>query len=54
MYYDTKKLIYYNTKKLIYHDTDTPTKKDRKILNYIKDLIFKNYPIENIFGVIRP
>ena len=41
-------------KKLIYHDTGTPTKKDEKILNYIRDLIFKNHSIENIFSVIRP
>ena len=54
MYYDTKRLIYYNTKKLIYYDTGTPIKRDKKILNYIRDLAFKNYPIENIFNVIRP
>ena len=41
-------------KKLIYYDTGTLTKKDKKILNYIKDLAFKNHPIENIFNVIRP
>ena len=46
--------MYYNTKKLIYHDTGTPTEKDRKILNYIRDLAFENYSIENIFNVIRP
>ena len=53
MYYDTKKFIYYNTKKLIYYDTGIPTKRDGKILNYIKDLAFKNHSIESIFGVIR-
>ena len=53
MYYDTKKPIYYNTKKLIYHDTGTLTKKGEKILNYIRDLAFKNHPIENIPGAIR-
>ena len=52
MYYDTKKPIYYNTKKLIYYDTGTPTKRGKKI--YIKDLTFKNHPIESISGVIRP
>ena len=53
MYYDTEKPIYYNTKKLIYYDTGTPTKRGKKILNYIRDLAFKNYSIESIFGVIR-
>ena len=53
MYYDTKKSIYYNTKKLIYYDTGTLTKKNRKILNYIKDLAFKNYSIESIFSIIK-
>ena len=40
-------------KKLIYHDTGTPTKKDEKTLNYIKDLAFKNHSIENISSVIK-
>ena len=54
MYYDTKKLIYYNTEKLLYYDTGISIKKNKKILNYIRDLTFKNHPIESIFGVIRP
>ena len=54
MYYDTKKSIYYNTKKLIYHDTGIFTKRNKKILNYIRDLVFKNHPIENILSVTRP
>ena len=37
----------------MYYDTGTPTKKGKKILNYIRDLTFKNHPIENIFNVIR-
>ena len=41
-------------KKLIYHDTGILTKKDGKILNYIRDLAFKNHSIKNIFNVIRP
>ena len=38
----------------MYYDTGTPTGRGGKILNYIRDLAFKNHPIENIFSVIRP
>ena len=37
----------------MYYDTDTLTKKGGKILNYIRDLAFKNHSIENIFNVIK-
>ena len=37
----------------MYHDTGTLIKRNKKILNYIRDLAFKNHPIENISGVIK-
>ena len=38
----------------MYYDTGIFIRRGEKILNYIKDLAFKNHPIENIFSVIRP